>query len=100
MVDLICRTNLDLEPCESFPTRLPELPRIGDRISSKHFWNGNQHLYLKVCSVTWEYRKPEAWQAFTEGWVPVVELTAYQHNITAFYEFYCTLTGKRVSAYI
>jgi len=31
-----CHTNLDLCNCESWPTELPEVPRVGDRIESAY----------------------------------------------------------------
>jgi hypothetical protein len=34
MIDVICRTNLDLDH-ERWPTKLPAVPAVGDRIQGR-----------------------------------------------------------------
>lgn len=61
------RCNLDdVMKSETFPDDLPEVPRIGDLITSstKH---GQVQVQLRVVGITWE-------QQSDKKWAPIVEL--------------------------
>lgn len=62
-----CRTNLDIWQSEVFPTELPAVPRIGDKITSSTKW-GSFRLKLEVIDVTWDYLDVCGY------WMPVIEL--------------------------
>lgn len=114
-----CHTNLDLRG-ESWPTELPALPRVGDRIESgtihpsAHSGTGRFILELEVCSVSWECRRSDGDR---KEWVPRIELHMTSHHrrlrpaphrgpevcegsITAFYDWYAPLVGTTASAFI
>ncbi len=112
-----CRTNLDLRS-ETWPTELPALPRVGDRIESgtvHHAQGSNFILELEVCSVSWECRRSEGEK---KEWIPRIELhmTSWQKqlrpadwrdpkgvcqgSITAFYDWYAPKVGTTASAFI
>jgi len=109
-----CRTNLDLRG-EQWPSELPSVPCVGDRIRSatRH---GTFQLELQVCRVTWiEVTDPIT---VKKAWVPEVELhmTDWQQkmscanringcdcadgSICAFYHWYAPLVGTTASAFI
>lgn len=116
------RTNLDLEPCDKsgFPTKLPEVPRIGDHVESSHRWvqpgGIDCHLRLKVVAVTWKWGGWE--ETPIEGgdkigqylgppndesdYYPEIELHTRSpfQNLVEFYEWYGRITGRGKSAYI
>lgn len=109
MIDVICQTNLDLAQ-ETWPRRLPALPRVGDRIASATKWAEFQ-LELEVVAVTWRpIYSPKSQKA---EWVPYIELhmTSWQQmipsqsgaqpgSIRAFYEWYAPRVGRSVSSFI
>jgi len=70
MIDVICRTNLDLSPAEKWPTRLQALPSVGDRIGSAHEWGCRVRLYLQVVGIKWKPRK----ELDLVEWHPEIEL--------------------------
>lgn len=107
---VICRTNLDLRN-EEWPDELPEVPRVGDYITSATK-RGTFQLELKVVRVTW--KKVDSWSKPNGEWLPIVELhmTDWQRHltsstegvgqgsITAFYEWYAPAVGTTVGAFI
>lgn len=107
MIEVHCRTNLDLRG-ETWPTELPAVPNVGDRIQSatKHH---DFQLQLEVCAVTWK--------SYNNGtrWYPEIELhmTSFQRSlptpagskaekgsIVAFYHWYAPLVGSIPGAFI
>ena len=93
MKKISCHTNLDLSQ-EFWPTELPEIPRIGDRIQSTTVRNKcNFRLCLEVVSVTWRYS--------SEGYYPEIELHDHmKRSIREFYEWYAPMVGKNVNSFI
>lgn len=96
MINVICRTNLDLA-IEIFPDALPAVPQVGDRIQSAQVWKGGFQLELEVYSVTWK--------CSTGGqiWIPVIELHVpklRKWSITQFYEWYAPKVGRSVGSFI
>lgn len=64
-----CRTNLDdIMRREQFPTQLPVVPRVGDKIQSATVWKDKIQIELEVVAVTWKRNE------FTSEWEPEVEL--------------------------
>lgn len=106
-----CHTNLDLVPSEKWPTELPAIPHVGDRIRSAHVWHTNRdqigfQLELEVVAVCWNPKTVDAVsfgdQADTQ-WVPEIELhipRGRNWSIRQFYEWYAPLIGRRVSSFI
>ena len=113
MIDVICYTNLDLHHAEKWPMVLPALPRVGDEIQSAMDWKPFR-LSLQVVAVRFK-----ATTVFVNGfqkteWIPHIELhmarfqqelpcslgEQYRGSIRAFYEWYATLIGSRVGAFI
>lgn len=122
MIKIQCRTNLDLDMNESFPTELPAMPRVGDLIESSHEWIINNpgtaghgaktKLQLEVCRTVWKhrksrkYREEDGFTEYNEGkniWYAEVELslprTRYG-NMDQFYEWYGRVTGRGKHAFI
>jgi hypothetical protein len=107
MIEVRCRTNLDLRG-EQWPTELPAVPRVGERIQSKTKHNNNFRLQLEVCAMTWEYNE------FSGNYVPNIELhmTSFHRGLPAkkegaatgsmwaFYEWYAPLVGTTVHAFL
>ena len=113
MIEVLCRTNLDLS-WEKWPDELPAVPRVGDRIVSatEHSrGSGRFQLELEVVSVTW---RPRTRPGRPLEWIPHVELhmTSWHRqlpskhgadatgSIAAFYEWYAPLVGRSVGAFI
>ncbi len=94
MISIHCRTNLDLFG-EQWPTELPSVPCMGQRICSKTR-HQSFRLRLEVICVTWEYSEHR------EIWLPHIDLHDYHKgwSIADFYEWYAPLVGKGVSAFI
>lgn len=109
MIKVSCVTHLDLKN-EKWPTELPAVPRVGDRIesSTKHY-NGLNcfQLQLQVVRVYWKH------YGWKDEYYPEIELhmTDWQSNltsvrggakgsITAFYEWYAPLVGSTVGSFI
>lgn len=94
MIQIYCKTNLDLPHCEKWPKELPSLPRVGDHIESGHKWPNGFVLRLRVWDVTWEHHDGQ--------WVPRVELhmPGLFNSIRSFYEWYAPCIGKSVSAFL
>jgi hypothetical protein len=91
MTQVHVHTNLDLYH-EQWPTSLPEIPKVGDRIDSM-VSHENFRLSLKVVSVHWRY--------FNNKYTPYIELHDYrQRSISDFYEWYAPLVGKRTTYFI
>jgi hypothetical protein len=82
MVAVHCRTNLDLD-YEEWPTELPEVPRVGDKVQSAQVWNHGFQLTLTVVAVLWRANQP-----------PVIELHSPCESIIDFYERYAPYTGR------
>ena len=60
MIDICCRTNLDLCATEQWPSKLPSIPRIGDLIESNYEWNYKNSLVrleLEAVRITWKIHK-------------------------------------------
>lgn len=93
MIPVICRTNLDLSN-EEWPTRLPAIPRTGERIRSRTKWKVFQ-LELEVISVKW-IPKGDDYIAEIELHIP----TSRGWSLRDFYKWYAPLVGKTVSAFI
>lgn len=107
MILIRCHTCLDLVRGESWPSQMPAVPRIGDKIQSTLEHRNGFHLELEVVDVTWKYNG-------TLGWVPEIEL--HQTNfhkrlnckngeprtgsLRAFYEWYAPLVGGHVADFI
>ena len=97
MIKVHCRTNLDLDPAEIWPTELPAVPRVGDLIQSATKWRNGFQLRLEVMSVTWKTGSEGC------GWWPEVELhirRSSNYTLTGFYEWYAPKVGCSVSAFI
>src|ERR1700682_3375474 len=111
MIKLYCKTNMDLERCEVWPSELPEIPREGDLIESGHEWTRpgdntiasgcKSRVTLRVCRVTWKARecaRPTLYchQSVPVEWIPEVALTMplWFENMTGFYDWYGRITGK------
>ena len=88
MINVNCHTNLDLRS-ERWPTELPGVPRVGDRVRSKTK-HGLFQLELKVVRVIWEH--PAS--------VDIELHDARTRSIKDFYKWYCECTGDSVSSYI
>jgi len=102
-VKVYCKTNLDLRG-ERWPTKLPAIPRIGERIQSSTKW-GVFQLSLEVRQVTWIMKQTYMQDGITECeyWIPEIELHIPRHrkwSIRDFYEWYAPLVGRSVSAFI
>ena len=109
MIEVTCRTNLDLFN-EKWPRELPAVPRVGDHIASATKHRDGFRLTLQVVQVTYE---PTRVRGFDE-WEVVVELhmTRTQRelpcskgeqsrgSILAFYEWYAPKVGTTVSSFI
>lgn len=66
-----CRTNLDdIMRFEEFPTELPALPNIGDKIESATTWKDGVKVQLKVCSITWKKHSEGLWYPEIELHIP------------------------------
>ena len=114
MIKVHCRTNLDLRG-EQWPSDMPAIPRVGERIQSMTKW-GTFQLTLEVVAVTWEHSIVHDWDINKEAkvWVPSIELhmTSFHRglpcrsgkgetgSIRAFYEWYAPLVGRDVSSFI
>ena len=98
---VICRTNLDLLPCEQWPTHLPVLPNVGDHIESAYKW-GNKIVVLKVIGITWKLGHDYHQNPILDNWYPEIELhlPSFWENISRFYEWYGQITGKGKSYFI
>lgn len=97
MISVTCKTNLDLAN-EQWPTELPAVPGVGDKIQSATVWGVVFQLQLEVVSVTWKQHSDGV-----ENWYPEIELhirKAYKMTITDFYEWYAPKVGRSVSAFI
>ncbi len=99
MIDVTCRTNLDLAH-ERWPTELPAVPRVGDRIQSATKWEDSFRLQLQVVSVTWKCRFQLKGRERVGNWYPEIELHLQNMSILAFYEWYAPRVGRSVSAFI
>lgn len=57
MIPIKCRVvNLDVSPLETWPLMMPHaVPRVGERIESKHEWPEFGRLCLEVVGVWWRY---------------------------------------------
>lgn len=96
MIKVLCHTNLDLRG-EEWPTELPAVPRVGDKIESKTRREGNFSLTLVVVSVIWAYYIRE------DAYVPEIELHLNKNvfnTITDFYNWYTPKLGTTASAFI
>ena len=96
---IACRTNLDLLG-EDWPTELPAVPRIGEKIQSKTK-RGSFQLYLEVYNVTSKHIFNPI--LHEKEWIPVVELYIPKHkkwSPVQFYKWYASLTGTSVSYFI
>jgi hypothetical protein len=99
MIDLICRTNLDLDH-ERWPTKLPAVPAVGDRIQSAVDRDGFR-LTLEIYSITWQFVEDSGFEK--EKWVPEVELNIVKNrfeSITKFYEWYAPKCNKSLAYFI
>ena len=99
---VVCRTNLDLLPCEKWPINLPALPNVGDHIESAYKW-GNKVVVLKVVRITWKYNINTCSVVDnTIDWYPEIELhlPSFWENISRFYEWYGQITEKGKSYFI
>lgn len=88
---VLCRTNLDLHPSESFPKNLPSVPRVGDFVESKRKWESGFILRLAVCAVTW--RLDRAFEEFRDNqdeefWFPEIELNLSGESVLEFQKRY------------
>jgi len=93
VIPVRCRTNLDLVG-ESWPTHLPAIPRIGERIRSRTKW-GIFQLELEVVAVKWV---PSG-----DGYIAEVELhipVSRNWSLVDFYKWYAPKVGKTVSSFI
>ncbi|RDJ34911.1 MAG: hypothetical protein DWQ19_08740 [Crenarchaeota archaeon] len=90
---VVCRSNLDLSPAETWPKELPALPHVGDRINSDNTWKtqqGPRTLQLEVTSITWKWND-------TLGWYPEIELHLPKYpwlSIAHFQAWYDFAQGK------
>lgn len=69
MIDVRCKTRLDLSQHEDWPTKLPALPRVGDLIQSAHEWPGGTHIELVISAVKW-VKDGKNWLAELELAIP------------------------------
>lgn len=93
MIQVQCRTNLDLNN-ERWPTELPAVPRVGDRVESSQVWPGGFSLSLEVVSVRWRF-------AGAGQWIPEIELnTERGQSISQFYHWYAPKVGSHPGAFI
>ena len=104
MINLVCRTNLDLAN-ERWPKKLPAVPAVGDLIRSCVKHDGFQ-LMLEVVRVRWKdnyHDDPERPAHSYTYWYPEIELgipkEAYG-STTEFYEWYAPKVGRSVSDFI
>lgn len=85
MVSIVCRTNLDdVGRYETFPTELPECPKIGHLIRSARK-RRDAIVELEVCQVTWIHSEIQ------KHWYAEVYLDLPRHrfeNISAFQNWY------------
>lgn len=90
-MEVMCKTNLDIDPRESFPTDLDALPLPGHRIVSNKIWSNGFQLELEVVAVKWSPRteSPFFGEKATR-WIPEIEmnLPPYIKSITDFTEIY------------
>ena len=100
MIKVFCRTNLDdVMRHEIFPTELPAVPRVGDKIQSAQKWGqAKTQIELKVIDVTWK-RKQEYSRAIQENcdvWYAEIELgmTRIHSCISDFQNWYDYVRGK------
>jgi hypothetical protein len=99
MIDVICRTNLDLAD-ERWLTKLPAVPAVGDRVQSAIDRDGFR-LTLEVCSITWKYEEDSGFER--EKWIPEIELHIVKsrfESIAKFYEWYAPKCNKSLSYFI
>ena len=111
---VVCRTNLDLAN-EQWPTELPAVPQVGDRIQSATTHGlAPFQLELEVVRVTWKFYRTAPHNERMGEWRPEIELhmTKWQRqlpakkegaaagSIVAFYEWYAPLVGRTVSSFI
>ena len=104
MVKIYCGTNLNLLPCERWPTELPEVPKVGDLIVSSMEWineddgiETKSRVCLEVCGIVWVPQITQASTLLNFVWVPEVELElSRKHfkNMVDFYTWYGKITGK------
>jgi hypothetical protein len=90
---VICKCALDIQ--EEFPTELPVVPVVGQKIMSatKH---GKFQLCLDVVAVTWIPSRLDKGE-----WIPEIELHCLsKKSIMEFYQWYAPLVGKNISAFI
>lgn len=109
MTQIVCHTNLDLCPCENWPTELPSVPCVGDLIESGHVWSYESGrsaiLQLKVVRITWRAKiiTNTVYPYTHTTWTPYVELHLERgqfENINQFYEWYGKITGRGKHAFI
>src|SRR5271166_6500774 len=98
---VLCHTNLDLiKQAEKWPTDLPCLPNIGDRIVSNYHWEyltGDRQLTLEVVAISWHFCKEDFITRQKDFWMPHIELhlpKSRYTSLTHFYEWYGQITGK------
>jgi hypothetical protein len=99
MIDVIFRTNLDLDH-ERWPTKLPAVPAVGDRIQSATDRDGSR-LTLEVYSITWKYEEDSGFER--EKWIPEIELHIVKDrfdSIAKFYEWYAPKCNKSLAYFI
>lgn len=99
---VVCRTNLDLLN-EDWPTNLPSLPNIGDRIESRTEHKNGFRLQLEVCSITWRCDIFEPVNKKHSEWYPEIELhipKIRNWSITDFYNWYAPKVGKSLGYFI
>ena len=102
MIKINCHTNLDLRN-EQWPTELPAVPRVGDRIVSStghRKAEGNSiafHLELEVVAVRWTCNPSGEYHPMIELHVPSYRK---EWSIQKFYEWYAPLVGTTVGAFI
>ena len=93
MVEIICRTNLDISNHEQWPSRTEAVPRVGESIQSSKKWLTSYRLTLKVVAVTWQWVTRR--DCSEEAWLPVIELhTKHNMSVTEFTKMYEQATGR------
>lgn len=86
MVDVRCRSNLDLHFGEEWPRTLPTVA-IGHKIESKTVRRNGIRLTLEVVSLTWKAHEEGGYYAELELHLPKGRF----ENIAAFQKWYQTL---------
>lgn len=80
MIRVHCRTNLDLHPCEDWPTELPAMPQVGQWVESITKRSCGR-LRLKIDSLCWVGCELELW---------LIAGT----SVAEFHEYYKAIQGK------